>query len=183
MTLLQRHYDQKHNTVLQHIVDFISTHIPCGFVILADLPTKASIRPPFLLFDLRPDLIVWNQESGVAYLLELIVCFECNSFTSAEQKVLKCTELVEVINSTTPYKCHLHTVQIGSHGMTHLDSLSSIKFILSVQRSIMFYISLSICALTESLKMSTPDPRMARSGVRRGKMLSTSRVNLIHVKV
>lgn len=63
--------------------------------------------------------------------------------------MLKRTELAEVVNSTTPYKYHLHKVQIGSRGIVDLDSLSFIKSILNHQ----FFISLSICAMTESLKI------------------------------
>ena len=52
MALQQRHYYQRHGTILKHIVDFIRAHIPCGYLIISvDLPTEASIRPPFLLSD------------------------------------------------------------------------------------------------------------------------------------
>ena len=59
-----------------------------------------------------------------------MVCFESKFSTSAELKVVKCVEVVEVINSTTSYNCHLHTMQIGSRGMIDKDSLSPVQTIL-----------------------------------------------------
>ena len=154
MALLQRHYDQKHNTVLQHIMDFIRTRISCEFVILADLPTKTSIRPPFPLFNLRPDLIVWNQKSGVAYLLELIVCFESNFFTSAERKVLK---YIHRIGGS--HQVH-YTLQVPpAHSPDWIlwndtpgQSISH-QIYPKCTKKHQFHISLSIYALTESLKI------------------------------
>ena len=73
---------------------------------------------------------MWIHETEIAYLLELTVCFESNFYASAEWKVIKYTELVEVINSTTSYNCYLHTIQIGSRGMTDKDSLSPVKSVL-----------------------------------------------------
>ena len=155
LALQQRRYDQRHDTILKHIVDFIRAHIPCGYLISADLSTEASIRPPFLLSDLQPDIVVWNQEMESAYLLELPVCLESNFYASAEWKVMKYAELVEVINSTTSYNCYLHTIQIGSRGMMDKDSLSPVKSILQCRKKHFhqFLISLSISAMTESLKI------------------------------
>ena len=52
---------------------------------------------------------------------------ESNFVTSAQQKVVRYTELVQAITSTKPYKCHLHIVQIGSFGMIHMDSLALVN--------------------------------------------------------
>ena len=64
---------------------------------------KASIRSHFPLSDLQPVFIVWNQETGVAYFLELAVCLGSNSSTSTEQKVVKYAELVVVCVVLQPF--------------------------------------------------------------------------------
>ena len=73
---------------------------------------------------------MWNQDTEVAYPLELTVCFESNISASAERKVVKYAEVVVVINSTTSYSRHLHTIQKCSCGMIDKDSLSPVKSIL-----------------------------------------------------
>ena len=155
VALQQRRFDQRHDAVLKIIADFIRSHMSHGYRVTADLPSEEYIRPQFLVTDLRPDIILWSTASHTAYLLELTVCFDTNFSAAAERKTTKYFELVEAITSTTPYKCCLYTLQVGSRGIVDQDSLNPIRSILQCKRADFnrLLLSLSTTAMTESFKI------------------------------
>ena len=59
VALNQRHYDNRHNTVLTRIKSTIESHRN-DYLLIADLPGCPYNRPNFLASDLRPDIVMWT---------------------------------------------------------------------------------------------------------------------------
>ena len=72
------------------MVDFIKSHLPPASNIMADLPGAPYKYPPDIgTTDLRPDIIIWQEDPKQATLLELTVCFETSFEEAAQRKMLK----------------------------------------------------------------------------------------------
>ncbi len=92
-----RRYNVRHDGVLDVIYSFVSTNLPRGYRIIADLPNQApfTFPPHIATTDLRPDLVVCKTHKVV--LFELTVCYEPNFDEALRRKTEKYLDLVQVI--------------------------------------------------------------------------------------
>ena len=132
VALSQRRYDNRHDTILTRIVAFIKNQ-QTDLHIIADLPTVEYDRPDFLISDLRPDIVMWNEERKLCYLIELTVCYDTITDKAQERKALKYMELAEGINSTSMYMCNIITLQVGSRGFIDVNSFKALKSIIKMK--------------------------------------------------
>ena len=117
VALEMRRYCHRHDCVLSEIVDFIKSHLPPAANIMADLPGAPYQYPPDIgTTDLRPDIIIWQEDSKQATLLELTVCFETSFEEAAQRNMLKYLDLREEAQSRG-YKAELMTIEVGSRGV------------------------------------------------------------------
>ena len=102
---------------------------------IVDLPNHCYERPSFLVPDLKPDLVVWNEVDLICYIIELTICFDTITEKAAERKSLKYFDLAEYI--TLPgFSYHVITLQVGSRGFVDLCSFSPLKSLMSVSGNI-----------------------------------------------
>ena len=84
---------------------------------MADLPGAPYQYPPDIgTTNLRPDIIIWQEDPKQATLLELTVCFETSFEEAAQRKMLKYLDLREEAQSRG-YKAELMTIEVGSRGV------------------------------------------------------------------
>ena len=155
IALRQRRYDQRHNLVLQQIVDFLHQHTTPDTRVTADLPNEDYTSHPFMLSNLKPDIIMWNAETKSVSFLELTVCFDTNAPAASQRKTIKYAELVEVVNSTSQYTCHLYTIQVGSRGLVDIPSFKQFLSLAKCTNKTFhhFLTSLSMLVIEESFKI------------------------------
>ena len=87
-----RHFNKRHDTVLQVIADFLKAHCLPEYEIIADLHGSTSIYnfpSSIASTDLRPDLVVWSITQRIVILAELTVCFETNFVNASQRKTNK----------------------------------------------------------------------------------------------
>ncbi len=65
-----RRYSVRHDQVLAHLAGFVKDHLPPSFVFTADLPDQNYSFPHHITpTDQRPDLVWWNEDDRVLWLL------------------------------------------------------------------------------------------------------------------
>ena len=91
-----RCYNQRHDSILQVIVDSLQSQCPPDYKITADLPNTDYMFPTNAAStDLRPDLVVWSDPQRILVLVELTVCFETNFVDASQRKQNKYQDLLE----------------------------------------------------------------------------------------
>ena len=82
-----RHYNQRHDSILEVIVDSLQSQCPPDCKITADLPNTDYVFPTNTTStDLHPDLLVWSDTQRILVLVELTVCFETNFVDASQRK-------------------------------------------------------------------------------------------------
>ena len=126
VALVLRHYNQRHDSILQVIVDSLRSQCPPDYEITADLPNTDYLFPSAAAStDLRPDLVVWNDPQRVLVLAELTVCFETNFVDAAQRKKCKYQDLMETCTAGG-YTTHLITLEVGSRGFLNLSGFQEL---------------------------------------------------------
>jgi hypothetical protein len=117
-------YTWRHNSVLQAIARFVSSHKAGDYQLLVDLPDHPSrydLFPPSVYVTAqRPDMVFLNDRA--ICLVELTVPAEENVDKAADRKKCKYQSMVDELN-LLGYRTELLTIEIGSRG-NHRDSLS-----------------------------------------------------------
>ena len=115
-----RRYNQRHDSILQMIVNSLQVHCPAGFQIMADIPNSSYSFPSSIATtDLRPDLVVWSDTQRVVMLAELTICFE----TNFQRKSAKYHDLLESCTANN-YNSTLVTLEVGSRGVVNMEGHS-----------------------------------------------------------
>jgi hypothetical protein len=78
-------YDSRHNIILQRIAGIIEGKLS-NFRLIADLLQYPYQRPLFLTSDLRPDILIWNEDLMKLYIIELTVCYDTLAKNAEERK-------------------------------------------------------------------------------------------------
>lgn len=94
--------------------------------LIADQPKCDYRQPEFLVSDLKPDMISWSVTDNTCYLIELTVCFD----TIPDR-----AEVRKSLHSSTAYKCTIIILQVGSRGLTDLDSFESLRSYLKIKQA------------------------------------------------
>ena len=111
-----RRYNQRHDSVLQVIVESLQNHSQPDYEIKADLPNTGYKFPSTAAStDLRPDLVVWSVSQHVLVLAELTICFETNFEDASRRKANKYQDLLETCQASG-YTTHLITLEVESRG-------------------------------------------------------------------
>ena len=118
--LKQGRYNVRHDKVLLILFHHLQANIPPSFSVTADLDGTDYRIPQYLLTDLRPDIIVWNDHR--IHIFELTVCWEGNFQDAAIRKEAKYLHLLEVVRQKG-IAGSLHTIQVGSRGFLDVRSL------------------------------------------------------------
>ena len=114
-----RRYNQRHDSILQVIVNSLQSHCPPDHQITADLPNTNYLFPPTAAStDLRPDLVVWSDSQRVLVLAELTVCFETNFVDASRRKSDKYRDLMETCTASG-YTTQTITLEVGSRGFVN----------------------------------------------------------------
>ena len=119
VALIQKRYNYRHDSVLNHLARVIIESKPDNIEVYADIPEldiNGSTIPPDILVTLsRPDLVIINRSSKSVYLLELTCSFERNIQAAHQRKTTKYTSLKSDIEDAG-YTCFLIPFEIGSRG-------------------------------------------------------------------
>ena len=78
MALPLRHYNERHDAVLEVLATFFAGTLPEGYMFIADLPQFLPyLFPPHIAHtDDRPDMVVWIDNIWEVWVIEPMVCFE-----------------------------------------------------------------------------------------------------------
>ncbi len=105
-------YTWRHNSVLQHLHNFLQEHRPPQQKVLADLPGLTYVLP--LPTPLRPDLALVSPNS--VQFVELTIAFESNTTKSHARKASKYHGL-PALAATEGLKATVHCIEMGSRGL------------------------------------------------------------------
>ena len=129
VALIQKRYNYRHDSVLNHIASVIIASKPDNLEVYADIPgldINGSTIPPDVLVTLsRPDLVLLNRNEKLIFLLELTCSFETNVLAAHARKTTKYTSMKADIESNG-YKCVLIPFEIGSRGYVTRDNKANI---------------------------------------------------------
>ena len=115
-----RRYNQRHDAILQLIVNSLQNHCPPDFHIMADLPGSPYTFPPMIAStDLRPDIVVWSDKQCTVVLAELTICYETNFVNAQQRKSAKYHDLLESCSAN--YSTTLITLEVGSRGFINIS--------------------------------------------------------------
>ena len=127
MAMQLRRYSKRHDAVLQVIGNFIRAHLPSQFSISIDTPSEDYSFPHHITpTNLRPDIVWWNDQQRVLWLLELTISYEPQVADARERKKAKYHHLVEA-GRAAGYQSKLITVEVGSRGMLGNGDLDELK--------------------------------------------------------
>lgn len=119
-------YKWRHDRLLTRIVDFMKRHLPSDYKMIADLPNRTYIFPSEVaVTNLRPDIIVWKDDSREAWLLELSVVFEPSCEDTRLRKENRYNELLSLANQR--YRTKMLHLLIGSRGMVFEETKRSLS--------------------------------------------------------
>ena len=112
-----RRYNTRHDSVLKEIEQGVRPHLSEGECLLADLPNYQpyTFPPHITRTDLRPDLVLWNNEEKTVCLIELTICYETRFEEAHILKKNKYADLIEAIEATE-FIPELITLEVGSRG-------------------------------------------------------------------
>ena len=129
VSLHLRHYNIRHDAVLEVIESGIKPLLSDGDCSLADLHDHQPYTfPPHITHtDLRPDLVLWNNNSHLVCLVELTICYETRFEEAHNLKEGKCADLVEEIREAGEYSPELITLEVGSRGPFHQVGFDDLK--------------------------------------------------------
>ena len=106
-------YNHRHDKILHIITEFVKEHVPDDICVLADLSEQYHFPTSLACSDLRPDLVVYSQQTKAAIIVELTVCYETNFEEARSRKEGKYySELVEEVESNG-YVVDLVNIEAG----------------------------------------------------------------------
>ena len=121
-----RRYNQRHDNVLQVIVESLQSQCPPQYQIMADPPDSTYHFPSTVAStDLRPDLVVWSDTQQVLVLAELTVCFETNFVDASQRKRDKYQDLLETCTANG-YTTTLIMLEVGSRGFMNIGGFEQL---------------------------------------------------------
>ena len=130
VALVQKRYNYRHDSVLNHLARVIIDGKPECIEVYADIPgldLNGSTIPPDILVTLsRPDLVLVNRSIKSVYLLELTCSFERNILAAHQRKSCKYTSLKNDIEQAG-FTCILLPFEIGSRG--HITRQNKVNII------------------------------------------------------
>ena len=86
MAISLRRYNICHDKILHEISTVVRAHLSPSASMAVDIGEGYAFPMHIVPTDLRPDLVWWEDDARVLYLLELTVCYETN-FEEAARKV------------------------------------------------------------------------------------------------
>ena len=129
MALTQGRYTWRHNTVLNHITNFVLQNKPEDLEVYSDISgldvNGGTIPPDVLVTQSRPDLVLLNRNEKTICLLELTCSFERNAEAANLRKSLRYTTLKNDLEDSG-YKCLLVPFEVGSRGYISRATKSNI---------------------------------------------------------
>ena len=129
VSLHLRRYNIRHDAVLEVIESGIKPLLSDGDCSLADLHDHQPYTfPPHIIHtDIRPDLVLWNNNSHLVCLVELTICYETRFEEAHNLKEGKCADLVREIREAGEYSPELITLEVGSRGPFHQAGFDDLK--------------------------------------------------------
>ena len=123
-----RRYNERHDAVLEGIVNFVTKTLPENYQIIADLPCPQSyVFPPHIATtDSRPDIVVWSNTIKEVWVIELTVCYETGVDEAHNRKMARYSDLMERISASSWDGC-LVTLEVGSRGFLSLPRFTTLK--------------------------------------------------------
>ena len=129
VALTQGRYTWRHNTVLNHIANFIIQNKPPDLEVYCDISgldlNGGTIPPDILVTQSRPDLVLLNRHEKIICLLELTCSFERNSEAAFLRKSLRYAALKNDLEDKG-FKCLLIPFEVGSRGHIRRATKSNI---------------------------------------------------------
>ena len=129
VALTQGRYTWRHNTVLNHITNFVLQNKPEDLEVYSDISgldvNGGTIPPDVLVTQSRPDLVLLNRNEKTICLLELTCSFERNAEAANLRKSLRYTTLKNDLEDSG-YKCLLVPFEVGSRGYISSATKSNI---------------------------------------------------------
>ena len=103
--------------------------VSSGDKIFADLPgPQPFLFPPHITHtDLRPDIVIWNDEPRTVCLVELTICFDTRFHEAHSLKQAKYAHLVLSIQQASGYIPELITLEVGSRGPLNPKGFDKLK--------------------------------------------------------
>ena len=152
-----RRYNHRHDAVLSIIADLVKTHLSPQQRMIVDLAETSYHYPQHIgSTDIRPEMVIWQDDPKQVHILELTVCFETNFDDAKRRKTCKYVELLEEAERHG-YEGSLTTIEVGSRGILTISGLDRVKCLMNVERKEWFHFLLrtSQAAMLESHKTWT----------------------------
>ena len=103
--------------------------VSSGDKIFADLPGPQPFlfSPHITHTDLRPNIVIWNDEPCTVCLVELTICFDTRFHEAHSLKQAKYAHLVLSIQQASGYIPELITLEVGSRGPLNPKGFDKLK--------------------------------------------------------
>ena len=129
-SLDQGRYTWRHNSVLLCIVDTVRSNLIDGFSLFSDLagfhaPHGGVIPPHVLVTNLKPDLFIINESTGVALLFELTCPWDSNITRSHEYKQERYSALVTDLSRH--FRVKYYPVEVSVRGQVTKNNAARLK--------------------------------------------------------
>ena len=151
-----RRYNHRHDEILHIITEFVKEHVPDDMCVLADLSEQYHFPTSLACSDLRPDLVIYSQQTKAAIIVELTVYYETNFEEARSRREGKYRELVEEVESNG-YVVDLVTIKAGSRGFVNYDSFRRLNELIGASGKELQELLLSVTssAIKQSFKIWT----------------------------
>ena len=126
-----RRYNIHHDKVLHQISLAVEAHLVSSASMVVDIGEGYAFPIHIIPTDLRPDLVWWEDDARVLYIVELTVCYETNFEEAAERKMAKYMGLVNQARESG-YKATLIPLQVGSRGVPDCDGFCRLAKCLNI---------------------------------------------------
>ena len=87
MAIRLRRYNVGHDMILHEISLFVRAHLAPSASMVVDIGEGYAFPIHIVPTDLRPDLVWWEDDARILYVVQLIVCYETNFGEAAERKM------------------------------------------------------------------------------------------------
>ena len=114
-----RRYNVRHDKILHEISLFVRTHLAPSASMVVDIGEGYAFPIHIIIIvptDLRSDLVWWEDDARILYVVELTVCYETNFGEAAERKMAIYISLVNQARERD-YRETLIPLQVGSRGV------------------------------------------------------------------
>ena len=119
--------------MLKVITDFVRKQVSENIQMVADLENQYHFLTSLTYTDLQPDLVVYSEQTRIAILVELTVCFEDTFDDARACKEAKYADLLDKTEENG-FMADLVTVEVGVCSFVRYDSFRRLNNLLGASQ-------------------------------------------------